>query len=625
MRSTLHGPSFWTSVALVSCVAGLVAGGAQRGAGAGQGGRGAGGARGAGAGQRRGAPPPPAAPQDPNVFRAGTNLVPLDVRVLDNKGQPITDLTQADFTVVENGVAQRIEHFAFQTMTPDPALATGPLARRSDQTSAVTPRNYRVFLIYLGRGDLRGPANGIDGLIHFVGERLLPQDRVAIFAWNRATDFTTNHDTALAVLQRFKDGYRGVERNLSEYFKTPAWMYGNRQIPKNIQKDIDQIFHGPEGAPTRTLGSGEVGNSDQLARAGRAQQERDVRENFDSFTASSNDTFAAQRVQNLGLTAEEFLSQTAQTMQDQANLFAGIEYLKHLDGEKHLLMVTEQGLNMTRWEYDRDLARAASDARVVMDVIRTGGTINTGGGGSAELRSAPANNGFAALNSLRPAASSALLAQLTGGRSDANKFSSAARAADAIDEASRSQYLIGYYPANQRWDGRFRTINVFVNRKGATVLVRRGYYATDQEGAFDRQSVMTYSRMIAAATTPTELPDLGLTVTATNSRAATGFSVTVNVTMDVSRVHFAQANGRRDGSVEVAVFCLDKKQTPLGEVHRTVQLSFTDARYAEVSKAGVPVSFTIPVGVEADWVKVVAYDYQADLTGSRNFKIEKAK
>jgi hypothetical protein len=44
-----------------------------------------------------------------------------------------------------------------------------------------------------------------------------------------------------------------------------------------------------------------------------------------------------------------------------------------------------------------------------------------------------------------------------------------------------------------------------------------------------------------------------------------------------------------------------------------------------VSKSGVPIAVALQVGVEPEWVKVVAYDYDADLTGSRNIKLEKAR
>jgi Ca-activated chloride channel homolog len=46
------------------------------------------------------------------VFRAETDLVPVGVTVRDRAGTPITNLTQADFTVVEDGRAQTITYFS---------------------------------------------------------------------------------------------------------------------------------------------------------------------------------------------------------------------------------------------------------------------------------------------------------------------------------------------------------------------------------------------------------------------------------------------------------------------------------------------------------------------------------
>ena len=44
-------------------------------------------------------------------FRAGVELIQLDVAVLDDKRQPVRGLSQADFTVLENGVARPIRAF----------------------------------------------------------------------------------------------------------------------------------------------------------------------------------------------------------------------------------------------------------------------------------------------------------------------------------------------------------------------------------------------------------------------------------------------------------------------------------------------------------------------------------
>ena len=60
-------------------------------------------------------------------------------------------------------------------------------------------------------------------------------------------------------------------------------------------------------------------------------------------------------------------------MQDMGNLYTGIEYLRYLEGEKHILFVTEQGFYTPRLEADASLAARANHARVVIDTIQTGG------------------------------------------------------------------------------------------------------------------------------------------------------------------------------------------------------------------------------------------------------------
>jgi VWFA-related protein len=55
-----------------------------------------------------------ATPQEaPPVFRVATDLVEVDVSVLDNRRRPVRDLTAADFTVFENGKPRPVETFTF--------------------------------------------------------------------------------------------------------------------------------------------------------------------------------------------------------------------------------------------------------------------------------------------------------------------------------------------------------------------------------------------------------------------------------------------------------------------------------------------------------------------------------
>ena len=46
-----------------------------------------------------------------------------------------------------------------------------------------------------------------------------------------------------------------------------------------------------------------------------------------------------------------------------------------------------------------------------------------------------------------------------------------------IQHELRFQYVIGYHPMRQTWDGAFRRVKVELDRKGLQVRTRRGYYA----------------------------------------------------------------------------------------------------------------------------------------------------
>ncbi len=129
--------------------------------------------------QRQGgqAPPPPASPQLPPVFRSGINLVPVDVRVIDRNGKPVTDLKESDFAVLENNVRQQIRHFSTSALQPEAAVEVKPLLR-TEETPALGAQDHRVFLIVLGRGRLQEPGKGVDGALELVRKYLMPQDYV---------------------------------------------------------------------------------------------------------------------------------------------------------------------------------------------------------------------------------------------------------------------------------------------------------------------------------------------------------------------------------------------------------------------------------------------------------------
>jgi VWFA-related protein len=169
-------------------------------------------------------------------FRSRITIVPLDVRVLDRNGKPVTDLKQEDFTIFEDEVPQPIRYFSSQSLSAQtPATAGQPELRKALTAEGLAPQNRRVFLILLGRGRMKGPSKEIPALLEFLQKRVLPQDQVAVLAFNRGTDFTTDHEAVRAVVERYRDRHEKIETLLDEYLSGLRAVYVSMTIPAFIQ------------------------------------------------------------------------------------------------------------------------------------------------------------------------------------------------------------------------------------------------------------------------------------------------------------------------------------------------------------------------------------------------------
>ena len=129
-------------------------------------------------------------PLAPGIIRIQVRLVPVDVIVTDARGKPVTDLKVDDFRIYENGQLQEIRHFALQIRSDSTAESN---AQPSNDPLEFRSQPGRIFLILMGRGRIQLPFGSVDDMIRFVRDGLHPQDRVAVFAFNRATDFTADH------------------------------------------------------------------------------------------------------------------------------------------------------------------------------------------------------------------------------------------------------------------------------------------------------------------------------------------------------------------------------------------------------------------------------------------------
>jgi VWFA-related protein len=90
------------------------------------------------------------APQRPPTFRAGTDLVRVDVTVIDRRGDPVTSLTPDDFELWDNGQPQAITSFKLVEANGRAADDDVSLAiRHVGHAAAEAARDdVRVFLIF---------------------------------------------------------------------------------------------------------------------------------------------------------------------------------------------------------------------------------------------------------------------------------------------------------------------------------------------------------------------------------------------------------------------------------------------------------------------------------------------
>lgn len=481
------------------------------------------------------------------TFRAGVTLVPVDVRVIDAEGKPVTDLKAFDFTIVDNGVPQEIAQFA----------------TRSYESGSGAPR---TFVILLGRGRLNTPGNAITALIAFVRSQLSPTDRVAVHAYLRATELTTDHAGVIRFLENYRSYHEAIEGRLARDARAPG-----KPLAVETTQAIERLFQVP-GLPAVQLLPNAAGG------------------------------------RYVGHTDYTYLLRT-------------IEHLRHVDGEKQLMFLSEHVASLGARAAEL-VGRRATAGRVAVSIIQTGG--DSGAQKIRRGRVLPdrADGWSSSLEEAKSAANRAL-AHMTGGLSTFYQDPRAPLA--TIGLATRFDYLVGYYPTTPPAEGEYRSLRVEVNRPGATALYRHGYQARRAtEGPYDVRRTFADLRILEAAESAQSLTALPVKVSASATPISNGGTrLNVDIIIDSSRVTFTPSSaGDYTGALDISLFVGDRVQNPLTEQRAHVEVKRgTDA---SGRTASVPIrhSMTVHTGREPGYLKVVVYDYDADRLGTATLKLK---
>jgi VWFA-related protein len=416
------------------------------------------------------------------TLNEGVTAVLVDVVVRDKRGQPVRDLAPSDFEVLEDGVPQPIGSFTAvfsgapaTPLPPSPTTPAGAATATSPATIGSSPP-----IDY-------GPA-----VTAFVFDRLTPEARH--LAVEAAQAYLGTKEEAPHYI-----GIFGIDMALTPYTPFTRNAYVLRQALAGMAGRASASFNSPEqrqrkaDADQRARAAGEAAASGEAASGPGAS----------AATGTSRGDMLLAQMESRMIQDFDVMERDQQGYSTTNGLFAIISRLRELPGRKSIVLFSE-GLsippavqrlflgvidsanraNVSIYTIDAAGLRGESQQAQIRDLVNEAGSrgINTaysGATGDAPLTEALEKN--EAVLRQDPHTGLGALAEETGGLLFENT-NNLRQGFDRIDSDLHNYYLVGYTPVNERYDGRFRSIEVKVKRAGVTVAARKGYFAVRNTG-----------------------------------------------------------------------------------------------------------------------------------------------
>jgi VWFA-related protein len=480
------------------------------------------------------------------VLKSESDLVLTNVVVRDTKtGEPVLGLKQSDFTILENGKPEKIASFDFESVDMAKPLNEATISglaaatRSTAGANGARPedlRNHRLIVFFFDLTSMQPEDldRSVTAAKDFLDKKLQPADLVALVSL----------DTGLKVDQDFTSD-------------------------KQLLTGKIGMYNGTEGS---AFAQGATANSNQVEDAS-------------------------------GYTPDESEYNDVNTDRE---LYALRAIAKSLEGinQKKSLLYFSGGLSRDGIENQASL-RAAVNAAVranlsiySLDTRGLQAIAPVGDASTASLRGTGGFNGGAIQNNFNANfASQETLTTLsadTGGKAflDSNDF---APAFAQIQKDSSAYYVIGFHPSNPARDGKYRKLQVKVNRPGVKLEYRQGYYAPadfKHSGKEDREREL--QEQLAS-----DLPatDVAMYLEAYYFRLDENrFYVPVSLIVPGSQVPFVKGGDRDKATLDVAGEVIDEAKRPIGNVRETVKLAVGEDQQVKRKNIQYSTSFNLPPG-----------------------------
>src|SRR6185436_3854046 len=214
----------------------------------------------------------------------------------------------------------------------------------------------------------------------------------------------------------------------------------------------------------------------------------------------------------------------------------------------------------------RDLVAAATRSNVSIYSVDPRG-LTTGTEDAIEMGSFPVDGSISTINLMDEMRyehdSLRAVADETGGFAVLNQ-NDFRTAFSRILEDNSSYYVLGYYPTNEKRDGRFRNVQVKVLKPGLRVRTRKGYVAPvpggkKEDSAKGTKAERTSPELREALDSPVAVSGLPLSAFAAPFKGTNG-NVAVAISVEVDTTGFVfkpRPDGLYNSDLEVATFAVD--------------------------------------------------------------------
>ena len=504
------------------------------------------------------------------LFRGGTDLVQVDVSVLDGKRRPVRGLTAEDFSILEDGQLREIQAFT-EVYLPDRVRAQDAAWMRivpSDvATNQVAREEGRLAIVLLDRTiPLGEPTITAKRIAATVINQLGPGDLGAVVSTSNGAvqNLTSDRSRLLRTLE---------ESDLSTDISEEA-------------KEIEAAIFALTGRSWSTMNDGRclcgLCVLETIARVADAVQGTPGRRKVLFFVGS------------------DLLLQTAGS--------AG--------GAKQ-----DVGCESRLRDAREEMFRAVDRANLTIHSLDPSGLVTIGPAtrASSPLRAVDVADAAAGAmkDHLQRQGALKVLPDRTGGRAVMNTNGPDLLVPEIFRE-SDSYYLIGFRPADPSPNGRFHQITVKTARRGLAVHARSGYtapVATEPAAAAPRGTAV--SEPVRAALTGL-MPESAIPVEMNAATFAVPDAARAAVVLTVGVEAFAAgAPTARGGPLEVVASAFDRGGRPKGIARQTLDLSWPasapqDPRFDVLSRLDLPpgeyeIRVAVSSGADARTASVFSY------------------